>query len=183
LKASRAIINLEPALINRVLFLIADMAEKEIPFLMSENEKDLALADKDDPRYDRLQLTGERIKSIASDIRRVAELPSPLGKVISEYKKSNGLMITRITVPFGVVGVIYESRPNVTFDVFSLCLKSGNACLLKGGSDALNSNSAIVNIIRKAMLENGMDENAITLLPPGREETNNFLLHADMSTF
>jgi glutamate-5-semialdehyde dehydrogenase len=175
LKASRAIINLEPALINRVLFLIADMAEKEIPFLMSENEKDLALADKDDPRYDRLQLTGERIKSIASDIRRVAELPSPLGKVISEYKKSNGLMITRITVPFGVVGVIYESRPNVTFDVFSLCLKSGNACLLKGGSDALNSNSAIVNIIRKAMLENGMDENAITLLPPGREETKQLL--------
>jgi len=174
-KASRAIINLEPAQINRVLFLIADMAEKEIPFLMSGNEKDLALADKDDPRYDRLQLTGERIKSIASDIRRVAELPSPLGKVISEYKKSNGLVITRITVPFGVVGVIYESRPNVTFDVFSLCLKSGNACLLKGGSDALNSNSAIVNIIRKALLENGMDENAITLLPPGREETKQLL--------
>jgi glutamate-5-semialdehyde dehydrogenase len=147
------------------------MAEKEIPFLLSENEKDLALADKNDPRYDRLQLTSDRIKSIASDIRKMAESPSPLGRVISEYKKSNGLVITRIAVPFGVVGVIYEARPNVTFDVFSLCFKSGNACLLKGGSDALNSNSAIVNLIRKTLREYGLDENTITLLPPGREET------------
>jgi glutamate-5-semialdehyde dehydrogenase len=170
-KASRGLISLAEPVIDRFLILLAGMAEKEIPFLLSENEKDLALADKNDPRYDRLQLTSDRIKSIASDIRKMAESPSPLGRVISEYKKSNGLVITRIAVPFGVVGVIYEARPNVTFDVFSLCFKSGNACLLKGGSDALNSNSAIVNLIRKTLREYGLDENTITLLPPGREET------------
>jgi glutamate-5-semialdehyde dehydrogenase len=171
LEASRSIITLEVSEINKVLMLLADITEREIPFLLAENEKDLAATDKNDPRYDRLQLTGERIKGIVSDIRRVAELPSPVGKVISEYKKSNGLVITRVTVPFGVVGVIYEARPNVTFDVFSLCLKSGNACLLKGGSDAMNSNCAITGLIRKVLLECSIDENAITLLPPGREET------------
>jgi glutamate-5-semialdehyde dehydrogenase len=170
-KASRGLIARTEPEINRLLMHVADTAEDEIPFLLSENNKDMAAADKNDPRYDRLQLSESRIKSIVSDIRSVAELPFPLGKVISEYKKSNGMVITRITVPFGVVGVIYEARPNVTFDVFSLCLKSGNACLLKGGSDALNSNSAIVNLIRKALRESGLDENVITLLPAGREET------------
>jgi len=171
LQASRGLVVLEKTVIDRVLMLLAEMTENEIPFLLSENEKDLSLADKDDPRYDRLQLTGDRIKSIASDIRRISGLPSPLGKVISEYKKSNGLLITRVTVPFGVVGAIYESRPNVTFDVFSLCIKSGNACILKGGSDARNTNIAIVSIIKRVLNECGLDENVITLLPPGREET------------
>ena len=171
LKASQGLVNLDETMISGVLMLLAEMTEKEITFLLSENRKDLSLADKDDPRYDRLELTRDRIKSIASDIRRVSELPSPLGKIISEYKKSNGLLITRVTVPFGVVGAIYEARPNVTFDVFSLCLKSGNACILKGGSDALNSNIAIVSIIRRVLNEFGLDENVITLLPPGREET------------
>jgi glutamate-5-semialdehyde dehydrogenase len=174
-KASRGLIDLEEIKINRMLILLAEMTEREIPFLLSENKKDLELAEKDDPKYDRLKLTSDRIKNIASDIRNVAELPSPLGKVISEYKKSNGLTITRITVPFGVVGVIYEARPNVTFDVFSLCFKSGNVSLLKGGSDALNSNNAIMNLIRRALIECGIDENAITLLPPGREETKQLL--------
>jgi glutamate-5-semialdehyde dehydrogenase len=174
-KTSRGLINLEEIEINRMLMFLAEMTEQEIPFLLAENKKDLDLAEKDDPKFDRLKLTGERIKGIAADIRNVAELPSPLGKVISEYKKSNGLTITRISVPFGVVGVIYESRPNVTFDVFSLCFKSGNVCLLKGGSDALNSNNAIISLIRRALIECGMDENAIILLPPGREETKQLL--------
>jgi|SRR5664280_100990 len=170
-KASRGLVDLEETVIDRLLMLLAERTENEIPFLLSENEKDLSLTDKDDLKYDRLQLTGDRIKSIAFDIRRVSELPSPIGKVISEFKKSNGLLITRITVPFGVVGAIYEARPNVTFDVFSLCLKSGNACILKGGSDALSSNSAIVSVIRRVLHECNLDENVITLLPPGRKET------------
>jgi glutamate-5-semialdehyde dehydrogenase len=170
-KASQGLVDLEETEINRLLMLLAERTENEIPFLLSGNEKDLSLTDKDDPRYDRLRLNGDRIRNIASDIRRVSELPSPLGKVISEFKKNNGLLITRVTVPFGVVGAIYEARPNVTFDVFSLCLKSGNACILKGGSDALNSNSAIVSVIRRVLHECNLDENVITLLPPGREET------------
>jgi glutamate-5-semialdehyde dehydrogenase len=170
-KASRALLSADETKINQVLMLLADMTENEIPFLLSENKKDLALADRNNPRYDRLQLTSDRIKSITSDIRKVAGLPSPVGKVISKYKKDNGMVIIRVSVPFGVVGVIYEARPNVTFDVFSLCLKSGNACLLKGGSDALHSNSAITGLIKKAVIESGLDEDTITLLPPGREET------------
>jgi glutamate-5-semialdehyde dehydrogenase len=170
-KASRGLVDLEETVIDRLLMLLAERTENEIPFLLSENEKDLSLMDKDDPRYDRLRLNGDRIRNITSDIRRVSELPSPLGKVISEFKKSNGLLITRVTVPFGVVGAIYEARPNVTFDVFSLCLKSGNACILKGGRDALNSNSAIVSVIRRVLHECNLDGNIITLLPPGRKET------------
>jgi glutamate-5-semialdehyde dehydrogenase len=157
--------------ISRMLMLLADETEKQIPFILSENEKDLALMQKSDPRYDRLHLTRERIGNIAADIREIASLPSPAGKVISEFRKNNGLIIKRITVPFGVIGVIYESRPNVTFDVFALCMKSGNAVILKGGSDANNSNSAITVIIKKVLGQFSINENAITLLPPGREET------------
>jgi len=101
----------------------------------------------------------------------VASLPDPLGRILSEEVRPNGLIVKRVSVPFGVVGVIYEARPNVTFDVFSLCFKSGNACILKGGSDAINSNTAIISIIRKVLAENGIDENAAFLLPAGREET------------
>jgi glutamate-5-semialdehyde dehydrogenase len=171
LHASRGLVNIGVTVVDSMLMLLAEMTEREIPFLLSENGKDLSLADKDDPKFDRLQLSESRIKSITSDIRMISGLPSPLGKVISEYKKSNGMLITRVTVPFGVVGAIYEARPNVTFDVFSLCVKSGNACILKGGSEALNSNVAIVSIIKKALNECGLDENVITLLPPGRDET------------
>jgi glutamate-5-semialdehyde dehydrogenase len=99
--------------------------------------------DKNDPKFDRLLLSPDRIKGIASDIRSVAGLSNPIGRVLAEYTRPNGLKITKITVPFGVIGVIYESRPNVTFDVFTLCLKSGNACILKGGSESINSNGAI----------------------------------------
>lgn len=174
-KACRGLLTLEKPEIDRVLMLIADMAEKEIPFLLAENEKDLALAGKDDPKSDRLRLTSVGISRIASDIRTVASLPSPLDKTLSQFRKPDGPDISRITVPFGVVGVIYESRPNVTFDVFFLCLKSGNACILKGGSDAINSNNAIVKIIKKVLNECKLDEDLITLLPSGREETTQLL--------
>lgn len=171
LRASRDLVCQEVDSINTVLLQLADEAEANIPYIISENDKDLLLMDKSDPRYDRLQLTPERIINIASDIRNVASLPSPTGRILSVYNKQNGLKITRESVPFGVIGIIYEARPNVTFDVFSLCLKSGNVCILKGGSDADNSNRAITGIIKNVLHKNGMNENFISLLPPGREET------------
>jgi glutamate-5-semialdehyde dehydrogenase len=122
-------------------------------------------------------LTAERIKGIASDINNVASLPSPLGRILSETSRPNGLQITKISVPFGVIGIIYEARPNVTFDVFSLCLKSGNACVLKGGSDANDSNLAIVKIIQEVLRKHQLDENILSLLPVDREATTE-LLHA-----
>jgi glutamate-5-semialdehyde dehydrogenase len=128
-----------------------------------------------DPKYDRLLLTSKRIESIASDIINVAKLPSPLGTIISTDQRPNGLIISKISVPFGVIGIIYEARPNVTLDVFSLCLKSGNASVLKGGSDAINSNNAIIKVIKSVLEKSGLDQNLITLLPSGRDETHQLL--------
>jgi len=174
-KARQELALIDDAVISRMLLLLADEAEMRMPYILTENEKDLALMQKSDPRYDRLLLTNERIKNISADIRKVAGLTSPAGKVLSEYIKPNGLVISRVTVPFGVIGVIYEARPNVTFDVFSLCVKSGNATILKGGSDAINSNTAITGIIKKVLSQSGVNENAITLMPPGREQTSQLL--------
>ncbi|HBE43294.1 MAG TPA: glutamate-5-semialdehyde dehydrogenase [Bacteroidales bacterium] len=175
LKASRLLNNTAVKTINRMLLLLADKAEENIPLIISENEKDLALMDKTDPKYDRLMLTPSKIKNIAADIRNVAGLDSPLGKITYDYRKSDGLRIKKVSFPFGLIGIIYEARPNVTFDVFSLCLKSGNACILKGGSDAINSNSVIVGIIRDTLDEFHIPRDIITLLPPGREETSQLL--------
>jgi glutamate-5-semialdehyde dehydrogenase len=157
--------------IRRALLLLADEIVLRTADIIDENHKDLVQMDKDDPRYDRLLLTRSRVESIAADIRSVAEMSSPAGKILYEYKKANGLIITRETVPFGVIGVIYEARPNVTLDVFSLCLKSGNACILKGGSDALFSNQVLVRIIKNILLKCNLNQDIVTLLPPGREET------------
>ena len=169
--ASQMMNALEVSTINKVLLLIADAAIKNSDYIISENSKDLLRMDDSDPRYDRLKLTKTRIEAIAGDIRKVAELPSPLGRIISESIMPTGLRISRITVPFGVIGIIYEARPNVTFDVFSLCLKSGNACILKGGSDAINSNKAIVQIIRTILENSRINPDVLTLLPAGRSET------------
>jgi glutamate-5-semialdehyde dehydrogenase len=133
--------------------------------------------DPSDPKFDRLKLTKSRIEAIAADIRNVAALPSPLGSVLRQDILPNGLNIKKVSVPFGVIGIIYEARPNVTFDVFSLCIKSGNAVVLKGGSDADNSNRAIVSLIKKVLIDCAVDENALILLPPSREATT-ALLHA-----
>jgi glutamate-5-semialdehyde dehydrogenase len=170
-KASRTLTVLEMDTINKVLLSVAEAAVQNKEFIIAENKKDLVLMDESDPRYDRLLLSSERIEGIASDIRKVAELPSPVGKILLENRRPNGLKISRISVPFGVVGIIYEARPNVTFDVFSLCLKSENACILKGGSDAINSNAAIIKIIRSVLKNYNIDENVVTLLPSGRDET------------
>ena len=170
-KASRTLNLLAVEKINKVLNEVADAAIQNTDFILSENRKDLDRMDKNDPKYDRLQLTTARIEGIASDIRNVAQLPFPAGRVLSETVRPNGLKIKKVSVPFGVIGIIYEARPNVTFDVFSLCLKSGNACILKGGSDAIDSNIAIVKVIKEVLKENGIDDSILTLLPAGREET------------
>ena len=175
LSASRDLILLSVGKVNELLLKIADAAEKSTAFILRENQKDLARMEVSDPKYDRLKLTAERIKNIADDIRNVAFLPSPLERVISETVRPNGLRISRVTVPFGVIGIVYEARPNVTFDVFSLCLKSGNACILKGGSDAFNSNQAIVSIIHNVLEINRINKNVLALLPAGREATTELL--------
>lgn len=175
LNASRKLNLLNVDKIHDVLMDLATEAEANIDSILSENVKDLERMDTGDPKYDRLKLTSERIVNIAEDIRNVAKMESPVGKVLKETVRPNGLKIKKITVPFGVIGVIYEARPNVTFDVFSLCLKSGNACVLKGGSDAIYSNTAIVSVIRNVLKKHDIDEFAITLLPAGREETQEML--------
>ncbi len=176
-KASRKLNLVSIEKINRILEDVAGAAIKQTEFILQENSKDLERMDPKDPKYDRLMLTAERIAGIAADIRNVASLPSPLGRLLGETTRSNGLKISKISVPFGVIGIIYEARPNVTFDVFSLCLKSGNACVLKGGSDANDSNLAIVKVIREVLRSHNMDENILALLPPDREATAE-LLHA-----
>lgn len=173
--ASKTLNSLGDAKINEVLLAVADEAEKQTDYLLSENQKDLDKMEKSNPMYDRLMLTKERIAGIASDIRNVASLPSPLGKVLKDVHRPNGLWLRRISVPFGVIGVIYEARPNVSFDVFSICLKSGNACVLKGGTDAHNSNTAIVGIIHSVLRRMGVSEDIVALLPAGRESTGELL--------
>jgi glutamate-5-semialdehyde dehydrogenase len=174
-KAGRTLTVLDHETINEVLVKVAEATILNSDLIVAENKKDLALMAESDPRYDRLLLSASRLEGIASDIRHVASLPSPVNRVLSEETRPNGLVISRISVPFGVIGVIYEARPNVTFDVFSLCMKSGNACILKGGSDAINSNKAITGIIRSVLEENGIDKNIINLLPAGRDETSQLL--------
>lgn len=177
LRASRKLNLVSVEKINTVLTDVAEAAIANTTFILQENAKDLSRMDPADPKYDRLMLTEDRIKGIAADIMNVASLPSPLGRILSETDRPNGLHIKKITVPFGVIGIIYEARPNVTLDVFSLCLKSGNACVLKGGSDANDSNVAIVKVIREVLRKHELDENILSLLPVGREATAE-LLHA-----
>ncbi|MCJ7448618.1 MAG: glutamate-5-semialdehyde dehydrogenase [Bacteroidales bacterium] len=171
LNASRTLNTLDPGTIDKILIMVSEEAIKNSEFIIAENNKDLASLDKSNPGYDRLLLSHERIKGISSDIMNVARMKTPLGRILTENIRPNGLKISKISVPFGVVGVIYESRPNVTFDVFSLCLKSGNACILKGGSEAINSNSAIVTIIRNVLRKFNISPDILTLMTGDRDET------------
>lgn len=173
--ASRKLNMLEEDTVKSVLMELAKQTRANIEFILQENKKDLERMDPKDPKYDRLKLTAERINGIAADIDNVASLPSPTGRILKEEVRPNGLKIRKVSVPFGVIGIIYEARPNVTFDVFALCLKSGNACVLKGGSDAIYSNTATVSIIKKVLKQFGLDENIVTLLTSGREETDEML--------
>ncbi|WP_163322231.1 glutamate-5-semialdehyde dehydrogenase [Draconibacterium mangrovi] len=175
LEASRKLNLVYDDQVKQLLLELANEARAKSEFILTENQKDLDRMDPEDPKFDRLKLSEERIEAIASDMENVAGLESPVGKTLKETVRENGLKIKKVTVPFGVIGIIYEARPNVTFDVFALCLKSGNACVLKGGSDAIYSNQAIVSIIRDVLKKFGFDENTVTLLPAGREETNEML--------
>ncbi len=169
--ASRKLPLLTDEQINAVLHTLADEALAQTDAILAANAQDLARMEKSNPLYDRLLLSKERVEDIAADIRSVAALPSPLNHTLSVSTRPNGMRITKVSVPFGVVGVVYEARPNVTFDVFSLCFKSGNACALKGGSDAQFSNEAIISIIHAALKKHGVDTMAAQLLPSSREST------------
>jgi len=175
LNASRLLNLISDAQINQVLLALADEILIQADYIQAENILDLSAMDIQNPMYDRLVLNKERIEAIAVDIQNVGSLPSPLGKILMDTIRPNGMKISKITVPFGVIGVIYEARPNVSIDVFSLCLKSGNACVLKGGTDAQYSNAAIVKVIQSVLEKFSLDKNIITLLPAGRESTAELL--------
>lgn len=175
LAASRRLVMLDDATINRVLLNTADALMSRQAEVLAANAEDLRRMDPANPKYDRLKLTEKRLAGIAGDMKNVASLPSPLGRLLSETVRPNGMVIRKVTVPFGVIGVIYEARPNVTFDVFSLCFKSGNACVLKGGSDADCSNRALVAIIHDVLASQGIDPAICILLPPDREATTELL--------
>ena len=175
LNAKRDISLLTNAEINKILLELADAVDENIPLLIKENQKDLDQMSDADPKYDRLKLTVTSITSIASDIRKVAELPNPLGAILSEQIMPNGLNISKVRVPLGVVGVIYEARPNVTLDVFTLCFKTGNVCILKGGSDAEFSNQAIISVIHQVLNAHNLNTAFVTLLPSDRAATHALL--------
>ncbi len=174
-KAANALNLLDEKSINEVLVALADQAEEDCNYILEENKRDLDAMDKTDPKYDRLMLTEKRIADIASDIRKVATLPSPLGRILWEDVRPNGMTISKVSVPFGVIGIIYEARPNVTFDVFSLCFKAGSACILKGGKEAQYSNAAIIKVINKVLIKFGINSNSVTLLSNEREISTELL--------
>lgn len=174
-QATRNIITLNNETINLVLGSLADALVANTDFILTENQKDLDRMPSTDPKYDRLQLTTDRIKAIADDVRNVVTLANPLGNVIQDRTLPNNLNIKKVRVPLGVVGVIYEARPNVTVDVFALCFKTGNVAVLKGGSDAEFSNLAICNVIHNVLDEHQINKDVLTLLPVDRTATEALL--------
>jgi glutamate-5-semialdehyde dehydrogenase len=174
-ETSRQAASLTEETVNKVLISLAERAEKNIPQILHENKKDLDRMPETDPKYDRLRLTEKIIKGIASDLRSVSQLPNPLGIVLEKKTLENGLSLEKVSVPLGVIGIIYEARPNVTFDVFALCLKSGNVCILKGGSDAEFSNKYIVGMIKEVLELHYVSTGFITLLPSDRAATHELL--------
>ena len=166
---------IDDATIARVLCAVADEADRQVDYILQANRRDLERMSESDPKYDRLMLTRERLAGITADMRRVASLPSPLGRTLASYDRPNGMHIDKESVPFGVIGIIYEARPNVTFDVFALCMKSGNVCVLKGGSDAHDSNTALINIINRVLIIHGIDSNTAVLLPNDHRYTDQLL--------
>ena len=169
--AGRELLQLPVERVDEILRAVADEALAQSEYILSENARDLERMSPDNPMYDRLKLTSARLVGIAADMRHVADLPSPLGRVLKHTVLPNGLDLKRVSVPFGVIGVIYEARPNVSFDVFSLCLKAGSACVLKGGSDADFSNRAIVKVIHGVLERFGVNPDIVVLLPAEREAT------------
>ena len=174
-KASRSLALIPDKQRDEILIAVADAIVENENILLQANVKDLSRMEKTNPLYDRLLLDHSRLEGIASDMRHVAALPSPLGRVLKDKVLDNGLHLRRISVPFGVIGMVFEARPNVAFDVFSLCFKSGNACILKGGRDADDSNKAIVALIHKILKDFDVDTNVVALLPATHEATGEML--------
>lgn len=174
-RASKSLALLNDEQRNEILNAVADAIVNNKARILDANAQDLAKMSKDNPLYDRLQLTDSRLEGIASDMRNVATLPSPLGHITKQKTLPNGLRLCRVSVPFGVVGMIYEARPNVTFDVFSLCFKSGNACVLKGGKDADYSNREEVSLIHEILKKYGVSKDVVALLPATHEATGEML--------
>lgn len=176
-EASRLLVKLNDEEIGAILNEVADLAIEETPYILAENQKDLDRMDPANPKYDRLLLSAKRLSDIAADLRKVAALPSPLNITLEERALPNGLALSRMTVPLGVIGIVFESRPNVTFDVFALCLKSGNASVLKGSRDAHFSNIAIVKLIQQVLSKR--DLAGVCYLAPSEREALPFILNAD----
>lgn len=169
--ASRQLLEISADGRSRAITALASLVEENIDSILEANARDLSRMDPSNPLYDRLQLTPDRLRAIATDLRHVAALPTPVGEEVEHRTLPNGIDLRRVRVPFGVVGVIYEARPNVTYDVFSLCLRSGNACILKGGRDAEESNLAAISLIRRALERAGLPADACVLLPSTHEAT------------
>lgn len=176
-EASASLVGLGDEKISAALVAIAENMVKNREAILEANSDDLSRMDPSDPKYDRLSLSPSRIEGIAEGVRAVAALPSPLGKVLSSTVRPNGLKIEKVSFPFGVIGIIYEARPNVTFDVAALCLKSGNACVLRGGKEADSTNKVEVAIIKESLLSCGIDPECVNLLPSDRSSSGE-LLHA-----
>ena len=174
-RASKSLALLSDNQRNEILLAVADAIINNKERILKANAQDLAKMSKENPLYDRLQLTDSRLEGIASDMRNVATLPSPLGHITKQKTLPNGLRLCRVSVPFGVIGMIYEARPNVTFDVFSLCFKSGNACVLKGGKDADCSNREEVALIHEILEKYGVSPDVVALLPATHEATGEML--------
>ncbi|MBR0187314.1 MAG: glutamate-5-semialdehyde dehydrogenase [Prevotella sp.] len=174
-RASKSLALLTDEQRNEILNAVANAIINHKERILEANAQDLAKMSKDNPLYDRLQLTDSRLEGIASDMRNVATLPSPLGHITKQKTLPNGLRLCHISVPFGVIGMIYEARPNVTFDVFSLCFKSGNACILKGGKDADCSNREEVALIHEILEQYGVSKDVVALLPATHEATGEML--------
>ena len=174
-RASKTLALLSDQQRNEILLAVADAIIAQKERILKANAEDLAKMEKSNPLYDRLQLTDSRLEGIAGDMRNVATLPSPLGHITKQKTLPNGLRLCRVSVPFGVIGMIYEARPNVTFDVFSLCFKSGNACVLKGGKDADCSNREEVALIHEVLEKYGVSKDVVALLPATHEATGEML--------
>lgn len=168
-KAAVSLRGAKDAVLRKTIVRLAGLLEENLPALLKANQKDIAKQDPDNPRLDRLLLNEHRIRKIAKALRQISKLANPGGKILEDRVLPNQLKLQKITVPLGVVGVIYESRPNVTFDIAALCIRSGNACLLKGSSEADATNLYGIKLIRQALKENGIDPDCATLLPSGRE--------------
>ena len=173
--ASRQLALINDKTKNDILMAVADAIAVNSKAILEANARDLSRMDKSNPLYDRLLLNEKRLEGIASDMRHVASLPSPLGKTLIDKTLDNGLHLRRVSVPFGVIGIIYEARPNVSFDVFSLCFKSGNACVLKGGRDADESNKAIISMIHDVLKDKDINPSVVELLPATHEATGEML--------